>query len=231
MEFKKVGRRFSFIIGSLNMSYCFKGTKDKYITLGVNCFPRTKLTKFGIKAKKADGELSYPFDLCAMPLVSVKEILQSDFNDYFNDLVFDDKLNIWVNTKYSIKYYHDKNIEKDKFIKRYSARINNFRTKTSVLKNLIFISAIFDESYDKALYREIYSFLQHYCNNDFKYLVVNIKSNVDFQNIISDENVYYKEILAPCPNYAGIWTDTSLDKKIKNMYDFYDEYVKFVCMF
>ncbi len=98
------------------MSYCFKGEKDKYITLGVNCFPRTKLTKFGIKAKKADGELSYPFDLCAIQLESVAQILKNDFSDYFDDLYFDCSLNIWINKKYSIKYYHDKDIDIDKFI-------------------------------------------------------------------------------------------------------------------
>ena len=73
-NFRKIGRRYSLNIGNVNMSYCFKGEKDKYITLGVNCFPRTKLTKFGIKAKKADGELSYPFDLCAIQLESVAQI-------------------------------------------------------------------------------------------------------------------------------------------------------------
>ena len=231
MKFQKVGKRFSFIIGSLNISYCLKGVRDKYITLGVNCFPRTKLTKFGIKAKKSDGELSYPFDLCAIPLESVSKILQDNFKDYYDDLVFDNDLNIWVNKKYSIKYYHDKDIEKNKFIERYSERINNFRAKTSFLENLIFVSAIFDETYDKELYLEIYSALKNYCSNDFKYLVVNIKSKVDCQNIISDGNIYYKEILAPCPNYSNIWTDTSLDKKIDKMSGFYNDYVNFVRMF
>ena len=51
------------------------------------------------------------------------------------------------------------------------------------------------------------------------------------QNIISDGNIYYKEILAPCPNYSNIWTDTSLDKKIDKMSGFYNDYVNFVRMF
>lgn len=68
-------------------------------------------------------------------------------------------------------------------------------------------------------------------DKDFKYLVVNIKTKVDIENIISDGNIFYKEILEPCSNYSNIWTDTSLDKKIPKMYDFYSEYVNFVKMF
>lgn len=234
MGFRIIGRRISFVIGSMNMSYCFRGEgKNKFITLGVNCFPRTKLTKFGLKARKSDGELTYPFDLCAIPLKSVAEILKNDFCDYFDDLSFDKELNIWVNKKYSIKYFHDKNLEKEKFYKRYKARIENFRQKTAAIKNPVFISAIFNETYDKALYNDISQSLRKYCglDKDFKYLVVNIKTKVDIENIISDGNIFYKEILEPCSNYSNIWTDTSLDKKIPKMYDFYSEYVNFVKMF
>ena len=37
--------------------------KYEIVSLGVNCLPRTILTRHGIKPRKADGELSCPFDL------------------------------------------------------------------------------------------------------------------------------------------------------------------------
>lgn len=227
-NFRKIGRRYSLNIGNVNMSYCFKGEKDKYITLGVNCFPRTKLTKFGIKAKKADGELSYPFDLCAIQLESVAQILKNDFSDYFDDLYFDCSLNIWINKKYSIKYYHDKDIDIDKFMKRYKQRIENFRVKTSLIENPVFISAVFNEKYNPELYLDIYSSLQRYSKGNIDYLIANITNEVKNNCFIADGNIYYKEILAPCSNYSDIWTDTSLDKKLDNIYNFYRQYINFV---
>lgn len=75
--FKRIGNRFVFFG---KWSFCLKGKVRKFVTLGVNCFPRTKLTKFGLKAKKSDGELSYPFDLCFISLKSINDILYNNLN-------------------------------------------------------------------------------------------------------------------------------------------------------
>ena len=227
---RKIGRRFSVSINKINISYCFKGQKDRYITLGVNCFPRTKLTKFGVKAKKSDGELSYPFDLCAVPLESVAQILSNDFGDFLDNLYFDPELNIWVDKKYSINYFHDKDIAHEKFVDRYKKRIENFKLKTAKIENLVFISAVFCGGYNPELYKSIYSSLKKYCkkNQNFKYLIVNITDELKHCDVVVLDNIIYKEITEPFPNYKFRWTDTNLDKTTDGILDFYDEYIKFV---
>ena len=49
------------------------------ISLGVDCFPRAMLTKFGYKRKRADGELSTPFDLAYHHPSVVIDMIRSDF--------------------------------------------------------------------------------------------------------------------------------------------------------
>ena len=58
------------------------------VSLGVNCLPRTILTRWGIKPKKADGELSCPFDLVAHSPETILKCLQTNFEGYFDDLFF-----------------------------------------------------------------------------------------------------------------------------------------------
>ena len=64
--------------------------KKKYeiVSLGVNCLPRTILTRLGIKPCKADGELSCPFDLVMHKLDRITYYLSNNFEDYFDDLYF-----------------------------------------------------------------------------------------------------------------------------------------------
>ena len=38
-----------------------------YVSLGKNCFVRCKLTTCGLKSKRKQGELSYPFDFPLFP--------------------------------------------------------------------------------------------------------------------------------------------------------------------
>ncbi len=75
---------------------------------------------------------------------------------------------------------------------------------------------------------DIYSSLQRYSKGNIDYLIANITNEVKNNCFIADGNIYYKEILAPCSNYSDIWTDTSLDKKLDNIYNFYRQYINFV---
>ena len=229
--FYKIGKRISLKFWNFSLSHCFASRDfNKFITLGVNCFPRTKLVKFGIKPKKKQGELSFPFDLCAIPLESIDKILINDFNDYFKDLKFNSELNIWENSKYAIKYWHDKNIGERFFIDRYKQRIANFHNITQNQKNLFFISVIFDSSYNLELYTSIYNSLQRYCRFDFKYLIINVVK--DYSSHMKDDiarNLYYREILEPLNDYSKIWTMHQLDKQyFSQMLSFYQKFVKLV---
>ena len=106
-----------------------------FISLGWGCFPRYVLTKYGLKRTKAQGELSYPFDLAVTPTSSVIILLKNNFDDYFDNLVYDKSLGYWINTKYNLGFNHDQDCsetEKSKFVERFEKRINNLKL---LLKN------------------------------------------------------------------------------------------------
>ena len=49
------------------------------VSLGVDCFPRAMLAKYGYKRRKADGELSAPFDLAYHHPETVLRMIRDDF--------------------------------------------------------------------------------------------------------------------------------------------------------
>ena len=53
------------------------------VSLGVDCFPRAMLTKYGYKRKKAEGEPSAPFDLAYHHPGTVLEMLRRDFDGFW----------------------------------------------------------------------------------------------------------------------------------------------------
>ncbi len=94
--------------------------KVEIVSLGVNCLPRTILTRHGIKPSKAQGELSCPFDLVYHPLPTIIYNLKTEFRDYLSDLyfvvrkrhIFDFRgKGIW-GKKDGTKFYHDKDCKK-----------------------------------------------------------------------------------------------------------------------
>ena len=62
--------------------------KYEIVSLGCNCMPRTVLTRLGIKPRKAQGELSCPFDLVKHNSQRIIYYLETDFKDYLDDLHF-----------------------------------------------------------------------------------------------------------------------------------------------
>ena len=106
------------------------------VSLGVDCFPRAMLTKYGFKLRKADGELSMPFDLAFHPPHVVIDMIRSDFRGFWqaSDLLINKDRNI-VHRNGSV-YNHesddDAKLERfscDDFTElrmRYSQRAANF---------------------------------------------------------------------------------------------------------
>ena len=138
---------------------------NKFISLGTRCFPRMFLTIHTcFKARKKYGELSCPFDLCITPLKSLEKILENDFADYFDDLIYDHESNwaFWRNKKYNIFYNHDNDIKtKDEFKKRYGIRIQNFKNIIKNNKKTYFMLSDF-EKIDLGKLNNIYNSLVKY---------------------------------------------------------------------
>ena len=183
---------------------------NRYIPLGTNCFVRVKLSHYGIKPKKKFGEKTCPFDLCVTPIDSIDQILANDFKTYFNHIEYSDDQKMWINPFYKMKYPHDRDIKsKDKFIKRYSDRINNFRKILNSEKDLIFISAVFNKEIKTSTLNNIYeSLLKYRKEKAFKFYVFNFNEtneNLLIENETLNKNICYKEFDSDISGYKDKW--------------------------
>lgn len=119
----RCGRRFEQEV-SVNKS--LPREQFHIISLGTNCFVRMTLNLWGLKPRKADGELSMPFDLSVHPLPVVVKLLETHFEGYFKHIEFDEKNGYWINSELGIKFIHEKENNREAFIERYRKRIENF---------------------------------------------------------------------------------------------------------
>ena len=195
--------------------------KYEIISLGVNCLPRTILTRGGIKATKAQGELSCPFDLVRHPLNVILHYLETDFNDYFEGLYFTvrkrnfldfRKRGFWHKIDGTV-YNHDRDCginDQEKLTTRYKNRIKNFRNIVSSPCPVIFVLNIQEQP---ELIDKLYDVLAKYRKN-YKYKLV----IYDFNDLIknnTNENIHILKLPLPIENYhSGIkgWNN----KKFRN---------------
>ena len=114
--------------------------KYRIVSLGINCFVRTTLQGYGLLTKPAncidgtegDGHPgSLVFDLISTPIDCINQLLENNFEGYFDDLVFIEKHKWWRNTKYGFDFAHDLDCDnseegKVKLINRYKQRMQRF---------------------------------------------------------------------------------------------------------
>lgn len=201
--------------------------KCEVVSLGVNCLSRTVLTRGGIKLRKADGELSCPFDLVAHPTNTVLKCLETNFENYFDDLFFElIKRNIFDfrgkglwQKKDGTKFYHDKDCklkDKEKIINRIKNRINNFNAIISSDKPVVFVMTIYSEA---DCLNEIYEALAKLRNNKpFNFVVISFDAK--FKNL--NPNIKILEIPSPDENFIKIWNtkkyiNSKLGKYVEKM--------------
>jgi hypothetical protein len=81
----------------------------KFISMGEDCFPRTILTRWGLKPFAALGEASHPFDLAVHPLACIPDLLTSGFAGYLDveNLVFLKSHQFVRNRKLGITFNHE----------------------------------------------------------------------------------------------------------------------------
>lgn len=112
----------------------------RIISLGSDCFSRTVPTLWGIKPRKAQGEVSYPFDLSTNVLSGIVKNLDEDFAHYFDTLCFNGRF--WElpgsQTVFSHEYDCAKQDEK-RIRERFIRRINNLRQAFKDEKPTLFI--------------------------------------------------------------------------------------------
>ncbi len=175
--------------------------KVNIIPLGQNCMPRTILTRWKLKPKKIFGELSYPFDLAVFGIPEITKILQTDFNEFFNNLEFNGQY--WIKAPNCIYFSHDKDCGKDdkfKIIEKYSKRIENFKKVIINPEPVIFFQILGDSEDVIKQYNELKRIRN---SNPFKFIVI------DTENIMEKEfeleDVILKKIPYPIKDYKLNW--------------------------
>lgn len=188
------------------------------ISLGENCFNRTVLSRHHLKPQRQQGELSFPFDLCVCNLHSAYTLIKNDFSDYFNDLQWNDKDKIWMNTKYHIRYNHDRDCsecDKEKLVERYTKRIQNLRNLFNDSKKHSFVVSSINNAINKDEVLGLYEFLQKTINGNFDFIYIHLgKEKLPYssffeQKMLESQNenshFYFCHIPHPYQNFWGEW--------------------------
>ena len=190
--------------------------KNFYVSLGENCFVRTILTRWGYKVSKNNGELSCPFDLCVSKISGINKILEDNFSHYFDGLRYDDFNAKWRNDTNSLEFNHDLDCgpgDRQQLIDRYKHRISNFLALEKNEK-LAFVCSTVDSNTDvnevNRLYENVARIFANVPNWEFIFANVS-KHKLKNENLLHN-NIHYKHIPHPYPNYWGEWY-------VKDFYD------------
>ena len=151
------------------------------VSLGVNCFAKTFLTKYRFKKKKDAGELTLPFDYTFYTDAKyVTEFIENDFKDYFEEIYYVKESNYWGKAR-KIFFSHEKDFtenDKDKLIKMYSHRIRNFRSVLRSANPLLFFQILTDKENGEDV-EKLYQVLKSKVSSPFCLAVVDCDGVVD----------------------------------------------------
>ncbi|MBQ2644492.1 hypothetical protein IJG14_02830, partial [bacterium] len=153
----------------------FKSVPYSIISLGPNCYPRTILSRNKLIKTKMEGQISYPFDLAWFHSAKyVTEFLSNNFNNFLSDLRYSQYSGSWDNGV-KINFSHEAYIgpnEKNKLIKIYKKRINNFNKALKNNKPIVFIQIFKDEKVGQDCINT-YNVLKNLCSHkNFIYIVI-----------------------------------------------------------
>ena len=187
--------------------------KFEIVSLGVNCLPRTILTRNKIKPTKADGELTGPFDLVIHRLDRIIHYLKNNFEDYFDDIEFVlRKRNFldfrnqgyWKKSDGTI-FRHDKDCkapDKEKLVNRNKNRINNFN---KIIESKTPVVFVFYALKSENLVDELYEILQKLRKGKpFKLVVIDIYSCIKPNN----NEIQLLKLSEPIDNYEKYWNSS-----------------------
>lgn len=177
-----------------------KGSYEKYVSLGCDCFPRTFFTNNGIKPKKAAGEKSMPLDL--MYYSNLNKIIQhilTDFKHFLSDVSFYNEDNIFKSSDGMLKFNHEEDIGNDfeKLKIRYITRINNFLEILNPNIKVLFICHMQPGFNVNTLYK----ILKYKKKKNFSLMVIDTSSHPP-KNNLRKEIIYIKK---PFPAADFIW--------------------------
>lgn len=194
--------------------------KYEIVSLGMNCLPRTILTMYGIKPRKAEGELTSPFDICIHPLKTIVSALENNFKGYYDDIYFRKYKRHFLdfrNKGYWEKpdgtcYVHDKNCKTyEELITKLKKREDNLNSIINSELPVLFVLFVrFPES--RQYVNKLYDILDKKISKRKKFIL----AVLDFNGI--DTNLDYKSEIKvlnmepPIPNFPNDWNRTRFIK-------------------
>ena len=155
----------------------YKVTPYTIMSLGPNCYPRTVLARTHLIKRKKEGRKSYPFDLAWFHKARyITEFLGNDFENFLSELKYSDFSSSWDNGE-KINFSHEAYIgrnEKNKLIRIYNKRIENFRNEMSKENPILFLQILKDEKVGENCL-ETYYILEKICGGrKFIYAVIDL---------------------------------------------------------
>ncbi len=182
---------------------------NNIVSLGKDCMSRTIPTRFLLKKKKEDGELTLPFDLAIHRYDAVCQLIESDFQGYTNPSNLMVENGVIIHKKYFVRYTHEKSklFFDNNFkllIDKYKNRVENFH-KYINNNNVLFVSTF-------PLYPiELRNVIKNkFPNLAFKIINFDVRPFNETENIyrsdaykLNEEDIIY--IRAPVPHKDYIW--------------------------
>ena len=190
-----------------------KNKNYNVVSLGYNCFPRTLLTRYGFKKRKAEGELTLPFDLAAFATKEITASLRYDFNHFFENLEYSGEY--WVRQPDLIQFCHDKQFTKDdkeSLINKYRQRFKNFYKIVNDPSPLIFVQVLGNDEDVDNLYIQLRRLRQQ---KKFVFCVIDpYKLTKD-----TDSRIMILQTTPPEGYYENWWKPSCYNQKISQEYE------------
>lgn len=163
--------------------------------------PRTILSRQKVKPTKIMGEITYPFDLAVFGMKEITKSLQTDFNEFFDDLEYTGKY--WIKAPNCIEFSHDKCFgkdDKDKLIALYKKRIQNFWQAMFDETPILFVQILGEDEDINAQYAQI---VRLRYNRPFKIVVIDTQDVL--HQIVEFEDIPILKLPYPKPDYKQNW--------------------------
>lgn len=205
--------------------------KKPYIIIpfGTYCLPRVITTLSRIKAKKAQGEKSFPFDLAFFNNIDANiDFLDNNFKDFFNNINYDKKREFYVNNEKNIVFNHDSSLSFEDFTQRYKNRIKNLYDALSQVDKHIYILIASWETITETQVEKLKNILKRYQKDD-NYDIIIINQSID-DNLLKIKNLYvinqgYNYDNFKFINKDGNWVGNLKKLKLKAAQKFYYDIV------
>ena len=167
-----------------------KNKNYNIISLGYNCYPRTLLTRYGLKKTREQGELTMPFDLAVFATKEITSNLRYDFKYFFDDLEYSKEQKIWTRGKDKIQFRHDTwfgEFSRNELIDKYKKRIENFYSVVNDPNPLLILQLLGDDEDADNVYLQLRRLRQQ---TKFVFCVIDpnrLTKNLDKRIMVFDE--------------------------------------------